>query len=90
MAIPVKHELKGVGKNLHDHLFLNVSSLSLQQEGFNHHLKPLNKIIDLVKYLISPKGVLTCSPLESVAFLSRERSKRREPTVSFCTGAYRK
>ena len=74
-GIPVKYELKGVGKNLQDHLFLTVSSLSLQQEGFNHHLRPLNKIIDVVKYLISPKGVLTCSPLESVAFLAVNGAK---------------
>jgi choline dehydrogenase len=74
-GIPVKQELKGVGKNLQDHLFITISSLSHQQAGFNHHLKPLNQVIDLVKYLISPKGALTCSPLESVAFLAVNGAK---------------
>jgi choline dehydrogenase len=68
--IPVVRELKGVGKNLQDHLFTIVSSLSIQQEGFNHHLKPLNQLFDLIKYQISHKGPLSCSPLEAVAFFS--------------------
>jgi len=74
-GISVKHELKGVGKNLQDHLFILISSLSKQQDGFNHHLKPVNQVVDLVKYLISPKGALTCSPLESVAFLAINGAK---------------
>jgi choline dehydrogenase len=67
-GIPVIKELKGVGENLQDHLFVIVSSLSLQQEGFNHHLKPLNQLVDLIKYQISHKGPLSCSPLEAAAF----------------------
>ncbi|MBZ5855505.1 GMC family oxidoreductase [Flavihumibacter profundi] len=68
-GITIKKELPGVGKNLQDHLFFFVSGISKQQEGFNHHLKPLNQVADLVKYMVSHKGVLTCSPLEAVAFL---------------------
>ncbi len=73
--IPIKQELKGVGKNLQDHLFTFTSSLSLQQQGFNHLLKPHKQLVHLIKYLIAPKGPLTCSPLESVAFLSVNGAK---------------
>jgi choline dehydrogenase len=69
-GITVKKELKGVGKNLQDHLFIIVSCLSLQQQGFNHHLKPLNQLVDLIRYQFSHKGPLSCSPLEAVAFFS--------------------
>lgn len=69
-GISVKKNLPGVGKNLQDHLFFFVSSISLQQEGFNHHLKPLNQIIDLVKWLATHKGALTVSPLEAYAFFA--------------------
>ena len=70
-GIDVKKELPGVGKNLQDHLLVGgVSSLSKQQEGFNHRLKPLNKIVDLIKYMFTHKGPLACSLLEAVAFLS--------------------
>jgi len=68
-GITLKKELPGVGKNLQDHLFIVVSSLASQQQGFNHHLKPLNQVIDLAKYLLTNKGALSCSPLEAVAFL---------------------
>ncbi len=68
--IPLKKELVGVGKNLQDHLFFFVSSLSQQQQGFNHHLKPLNQVTDLIQYLFTHKGALTCSPLEAVAFFA--------------------
>ena len=74
-GISVKKALSGVGKNLQDHLFHFVSSLSLQQEGFNHHLKPLNQIIDLVQWLTTHKGALTISPLEACAFFTINKAK---------------
>ncbi|RIW18884.1 choline dehydrogenase [Algoriphagus lacus] len=67
-GIAVKHALPGVGKNLQDHLFFPVSGLSSIQQGFNHHLSPLNQAKDLIVYLLTHRGVLTCSPLEAVAF----------------------
>lgn len=73
--IPLKKDLPGVGKNLQDHLFFFVSSLSLQQEGFNHHLKPLSQIVDLVQWLITHKGALTVSPLEAYAFMTINGAK---------------
>ena len=74
-GISVKRALAGVGKNLQDHLFHFISSLSLQQEGFNHHLKPMNQIIDLLKWLITHKGPLTVSPLEAYAFFAINGAK---------------
>ena len=68
--IPVKKEVPGVGQNLQDHLFINVSSLALQQEGFNHYFKPMNQVKVLIKYLITHKGPLACSALEATAFFS--------------------
>ena len=77
--IEVKKILRGVGKNLQDHLFFFVSSLSQQQEGFNHHLKPLNQIVDLVQWLVTHKGALTVSPLEAYAFFAINNA----PNVNF-------
>ena len=68
--IAMVKELPGVGQNLQDHLFINVSSLALQQEGFNHQFKPLNQVKALIKYLINHKGPLACSALEATAFFS--------------------
>ncbi len=69
--------LKGVGKNLQDHLFYNVSALSNQQEGQNHHIKLMNQGVDLMKWLFKKTGALTASPLESVAFGSTQASPDR-------------
>jgi choline dehydrogenase len=74
-GIMVKKDLKGVGKNLQDHLFILTSSLALQQQGFNHHLKPLNQVIDLIKYKMTHKGPLSCSVLEAVAFFAVNGAK---------------
>lgn len=73
-GIPIKKELAGVGKNLQDHLFVGTSTLSKQQLGFNHRLKPLHQIKDLLQYLVTHKGPLSCSVLEAVAFLSLDES----------------
>jgi len=67
-GIPLVKSLTGVGKNLQDHLFFPVSALSTTNQGFNHHLSPINQVKDLVQYLLTHKGVMTCSPLEAVAF----------------------
>ncbi|MFL0685069.1 MAG: GMC family oxidoreductase [Algoriphagus aquaeductus] len=71
-GIDLVKALPGVGKNLQDHLFFPVSALSKTQEGFNHHLKPWNQVKNLVQYLLTHKGVMTCSPLEAVAFYSTQ------------------
>lgn len=67
-GIDVKLALPGVGKNLQDHLFFPVSALASVNKGFNHHLTPWNQVKDLVGYLLTHRGVMTCSPLEAVAF----------------------
>jgi choline dehydrogenase len=76
-GIVCKKELQGVGKNLQDHLFYAVSALANSQEGQNHHLKPLNQVADLMKYLFTKSGALTIGPLESVAFGSTKASPDR-------------
>ncbi len=76
-GIDCKKELQGVGKNLQDHLFYAVSALSNSQEGQNHHLKPLNQLTDLLKYIFTKSGALTIGPLESVAFGSTAASPDR-------------
>jgi choline dehydrogenase len=74
-GISLVNSLPGVGKNLQDHLFFPVSGLSTTKDGFNHHLSPWNQVKDLIQYLISRKGAMTCSPLEAVAFYSNQENK---------------
>lgn len=68
MEIDVKHDLKGVGQNLQDHLFSGISCTVKGELGQNHNLKAFNQLKSLGKYLLSKSGPLTISPLEAVAF----------------------
>lgn len=62
-------DLKGVGKNLQDHLFLNVSAKAKQQEGLNHYSPILKQIGAAIDYFFKSKGPFMIGPLESVAFI---------------------
>ncbi len=62
-------DLKGVGKNLQDHLFLNVSAKSKQQEGLNHYSPIFKQVGAIINYFFKNKGPFMIGPLESVAFI---------------------
>jgi choline dehydrogenase len=72
--IPLKKELNGVGKNLQDHLFYNVSCLATTKQGNNRQLKPWNQFTGLLKYIGSKKGPFNASPLEAGAFFDLNNS----------------
>ena len=62
------HELKGVGKNLQDHLFYPICAESKTQEGINHYISPFNQLKAAWNYYVNNKGVFCTGPLEGVAF----------------------
>lgn len=72
--IDVKLDLRGVGQNLQDHLFVGVSSLANQLVGTNHWLRPANQLKGLWHYLTAQKGPLTISPLEASAFVRTDKA----------------
>lgn len=80
-GIEVKHALEGVGKNLHDHLFFAVSSLSKTKT--NNYYVPFHKqALAFGKYLLSGSGPLSIGPLEAVAFLKSASGESR-PDIQF-------
>jgi choline dehydrogenase len=58
-----------VGKNLQDHLFVNVSAKSKQQVGLNHYSPIFKQIGAAINYFLNGKGPFMIGPLESVAFV---------------------
>lgn len=74
--IDVRLDARGVGQNLHDHLFAGVSALANQLVGTNHWLKPMNQVRGLWQFLTAKKGPFTISPLEANAFV---RTSEVEP-----------
>jgi choline dehydrogenase len=67
--IPIVKELEGVGKNLQDHLFFPVSSLSKTQQGLNHFGTISGQIKAFMDFAMNKKGPFTIGPLEAVGFL---------------------
>jgi len=62
------HELKGVGKNLQDHLFISVSATTNIQKGLNHYLPLHRQLAQAFNYFVKGTGPFTAGPLEAVAF----------------------
>ena len=67
------HELKGVGKNLQDHLFYPICAQSKTQEGINHYISPLKQLKAAWNYFVHKKGVFCTSPLEGMAFFDLDQ-----------------
>lgn len=67
-GIDCLHELKGVGKNLQDHLFCPISISTNSQQGVNHYISIINQLKASWNYFVHKKGVLCTGPLEGMAF----------------------
>ncbi len=67
-GIECVHELKGVGKNLQDHLFYPICAKAKTQEGINHYISPLQQLKAAWNYFVHKKGVFCSGPLEGMAF----------------------
>jgi len=72
-GIDCLHELKGVGKNLQDHLFYPICAQSKTQEGINHYISPLKQLKAAWNYYVNNKGVFCAGPLEGMAFFDLDQ-----------------
>lgn len=72
-GIECLHELKGVGKNLQDHLFYPICGQAKTQEGINHYISPLQQLKAAWNYFIHRKGVFCSGPLEGMAFFDLDQ-----------------
>jgi len=63
------HELKGVGKNLQDHLFCPITCEANIQQGINQFIPIHQQLKAAWKYFINKKGPFNATLLEAVAFL---------------------
>ncbi len=70
LGIACIHELKGVGKNLQDHLFFPIGCEANVQEGVNHNIPILKQVQATWDYFFNNKGAFNSGPLEGVAFLN--------------------
>ncbi len=75
--ITISHELKGVGKNLQDHLFYPICAHTRTQEGINHYISPIPQLRAAWDYFIHKKGVFCTSPLEGMAFFDLDQKSSK-------------
>ncbi|MDG1433600.1 MAG: GMC family oxidoreductase N-terminal domain-containing protein [Saprospiraceae bacterium] len=75
-GIKCVNDLKGVGKNLQDHLFVNVSAKAKQQQGLNHYSPFFKQVAAAINYIFKNKGPFMIGPLESGAFIDLKEEGR--------------
>jgi len=68
-GITCLHHLKGVGKNLQDHLFCSVGCEANIQEGVNHYIPIFQQLKAAWNYFVHKKGAFNATVLEGMAFL---------------------
>jgi choline dehydrogenase len=80
--IPVVNELKGVGRNLQDHLDCSIQYESSQPITLYSQANPLNALKTGLQYMLFTKGLATGQGLESGAFL-KSRPDLETPDLQF-------
>lgn len=82
-GIEVVRELRGVGKNLQDHVNISVAYAATQPVSFAHTLRWHRLTAEMLRALALRRGQLTRSPLEAGGFFST-----REGAVSECQAVF--
>jgi len=80
--IPVVQDLKGVGKNLQDHLDCSIQYESSQPITLYSQAKPLNALKTGLQYMLFKTGLASGQGLESGAFL-KSRPDLETPDLQF-------
>ena len=88
LKIPLVHDLPGVGKNLQDHLTVNVSYKINKLKTFSELMKPLGMIKNLFEYFTKHKGLMTYPASDiGIFFKTNVNIKTPNAQVHFAPGA---
>ena len=69
VGVKVVHELKGVGRNLQDHLAAGVKQRCTQPISLLKHVRPVGAAMAFVQYALTKSGPATSHGLEAMAFV---------------------
>ncbi len=69
LGIPVAHELKGVGENMHDHTYVGMVYETARGQSSNADIKGLGILAHVFKYITQRKGLLTIPTSQACAFI---------------------
>jgi choline dehydrogenase-like flavoprotein len=90
IGIPVTHELPGVGRNLQDHYIVRVSYPVRGAETVNERSRGLPLVAEVLRYLVTGKGILTYSAsLAAASVKVLEESATPDVQCSIAPGSFK-
>ncbi|HWD57312.1 MAG TPA: GMC family oxidoreductase N-terminal domain-containing protein [Stellaceae bacterium] len=90
IGVPVVHELKGVGKNMQDHFQARVSYPVVGAQTANEKSRGLPLVGEIVRWLVTGKGMLTYSPsLVAASVKVLEGSATPDMQITFAPGSFK-
>ncbi len=84
LGIEVKVDAPEVGKNLQEHASVQTSVI-VDIPTVNTRMGPLDKALGMIQYLLLRRGIMTVTPVESMAFL-RSKPDLAEPDIKLQFG----
>ena len=67
-GVPVVCDLKGVGRNLRDHLGIDIRVTCTEPVSLNTYVNPLRIALAMAQYVITGKGPMTMLSMEAIAY----------------------
>ncbi len=90
IGIPVRHELPGVGRNLQDHYVARISHRVSGMATVNERSRGLPLVAEVLRYLVSGKGMLTYSAsLAAASVKVLPESATPDVQCSFAPGSFK-
>jgi choline dehydrogenase len=90
IGVPVVHELRGVGKNMQDHYQARVSYPVVGASTANEKSRGLPLAGEIVRWLVSGKGMLSYSPsLVAASVKVLEESATPDMQITFAPGSFK-
>jgi choline dehydrogenase len=90
IGVPVVHELRGVGKNMQDHFQARVSYPVVGAQTANEKSRGLPLAGEVLRWLLTGKGVLTYSPsLVAASVKVLEESATPDMQITFAPGSFK-
>src|ERR1051326_5890082 len=90
IGVPVTHELRGVGKNMQDHYVARVSYPVGGAQTANERSRGLPLAGEVVRWLLTGKGMLTYSPsIVAASVKVLEESATPDMQVTFAPGSFK-
>jgi choline dehydrogenase len=90
IGVPIKHELRGVGRNMQDHYTARVSYPVVGMATANEKSYGLPLAMEIVRWMLTGKGMLSYSPsLVAASVKVLETSATPDMQVTFAPGSFK-